>query len=320
MTPEHPSGGAFTFAVFARFCLDHAAGYYRRADGSQTREHLNVRASLDHLARVADFSAPASTLTRDHLRDLQRCLVQRGLSRTYINATLGRLHRCVGWAVALDLLHPNVRAEFDAVPTLRRGRSPAAEYGPVQPVDEAVFRATLPHLTPRARAVCELLELTGARVGEICVLRNADLDDGDPECWWGIPPRHKAMHHGHRRVIPFDARCQRILQPWRRPLLPEQPIIDIEPNGVYQAIQRACRQKGLPEWSPHQVRHLVATTVRQRLGLDAAQHLLGHADPRMTTHYAPLMPEGAARAQRALGAAAPEGAQGPALRLVGGAA
>lgn len=317
MTLEHPSGGAFTFAVFARFCLDHAAGYYRRADGSQTREHLNIRASLDHLLRVVDPADSAVSLDRTHIRGLQRCLVQRKLSRTYVNATIARIHRCVGWAVAADLIPTDIRHEFDAVPALRMGRGGAAEHGPVQPVDEKVFDATLPHLTPRARAVCELLKLTGARIGEICSLRNADIDDGDPDMWWGIPPFHKCQHHGHRRVIPFDARCQRILQPWRRPLLPDQPVIDIEPNGVYQAIRRVCKAKGLPEWSPHQVRHLVATTVRQAMGLDAAMHLLGHSDPRTTTRYAKLMPEGAARAQRALGAAAPEG---PILRLVGGAA
>lgn len=300
-----PSGGGFTFGAFARWCLEHASVYYRREDGTHTREHLNIRASLDHLFRVVDPLAPAESLSRQDLRDLRQCLVGRKLSRSYVNATMARIKRCVGWAVENDLLPTSVESEFAAVKPYKKNRSPAVEHGPVRPVDPDHFAATLPKLSPLVRSVMHLLELTGARLGEILSLRNADITEageelGQPGLLLAIPPFHKTMHHGHRRVIPLDQRCQIVLAPWLRPLLPEQRIFRMTPSGVYHAVRRGCRSAGVPDWSPHQVRHLVATTVRQRVGLDAAAELLGHADIRSTQIYAQVQPEEAIRAQRAL--------------------
>ncbi len=39
-------------------------------------------------------------------------------------------------------------------------------------------------------------------------------------------------------------------------------------------------------WSPNQLRHTRATTIRERFGLEAAQIVLGHADPKVTEIYA----------------------------------
>ncbi len=46
----------------------------------------------------------------------------------------------------------------------------------------------------------------------------------------------------------------------------------------------AWRQKHC--WSPNQLRHLRATAIRERYGIEAAQTVLGHADPRVTEIYA----------------------------------
>lgn len=39
-------------------------------------------------------------------------------------------------------------------------------------------------------------------------------------------------------------------------------------------------------WSPNQLRHTRATAIRERYGIEAAQTVLGHADPRITEIYA----------------------------------
>ena len=61
-------------------------------------------------------------------------------------------------------------------------------------------------------------------------------------------------------------------------------ISDMREN--HQAIVRACRKAGVPEWTPLQLRHTTATTVRSRFGLEAAQVVLGHAKADVTQIYA----------------------------------
>jgi integrase len=53
-----------------------------------------------------------------------------------------------------------------------------------------------------------------------------------------------------------------------------------------QAIERAAQRAGVEHWSSHQLRHLAGTQARQRFGLEAAQHLLGHEKADVTQLYA----------------------------------
>ena len=39
-------------------------------------------------------------------------------------------------------------------------------------------------------------------------------------------------------------------------------------------------------WRPNQLRHSAATRIRERYGVEAAQVVLGHSDPRVTVIYA----------------------------------
>ena len=39
-------------------------------------------------------------------------------------------------------------------------------------------------------------------------------------------------------------------------------------------------------WSPNQLRHSRATAIREQYGIEAAQTVLGHADPKITQIYA----------------------------------
>ncbi|SRR5579883_2780516 len=53
-----------------------------------------------------------------------------------------------------------------------------------------------------------------------------------------------------------------------------------------QAIKRACLRAGVPVFHPNQIRHMFATKIRQRFGLEAAQVLLGHTKADVTQVYA----------------------------------
>lgn len=61
-------------------------------------------------------------------------------------------------------------------------------------------------------------------------------------------------------------------------------------RAIRRAVDRANKERKesekLPYWHPNQLRHSVATTVRQRFGIEAAQVTLGHAKADVTQVYA----------------------------------
>ena len=69
---------------------------------------------------------------------------------------------------------------------------------------------TLPKLNAQLRGVVRFLLWTGARPGEACAVRLADLDRSNP-VWVYRPPQHKGSHHGKARAIAVGPRAQEVL-------------------------------------------------------------------------------------------------------------
>lgn len=57
-------------------------------------------------------------------------------------------------------------------------------------------------------------------------------------------------------------------------------------NSYAKAIKRAAIRAGVPHWTPNQLRHLYATEIRAKYGLEASQIMLGHANANVTQIYA----------------------------------
>ena len=57
-------------------------------------------------------------------------------------------------------------------------------------------------------------------------------------------------------------------------------------RGYRQAVIRACRRAGVPEWSPGRLRHSAGTGIRRKYGAEAAQLVLGHRNLSTTEVYA----------------------------------
>ena len=65
-----------------------------------------------------------------------------------------------------------------------------------------------------------------------------------------------------------------------------KPIGDCYTKDSYGvAIDRAAKRADVPKWSPNQLRHTKATDVDSKLGIEAAQILLGHSSPETTKIY-----------------------------------
>ncbi len=68
-----------------------------------------------------------------------------------------------------------------------------------------------------------------------------------------------------------------------------------------RAIARACQKAGIPQWSPHRLRHTAATEIRKVFGLECAQAVLGHAALGVTQVYAEKDMEAAKRVMAKIG-------------------
>ena len=180
----------------------------------------------------------------------------------------------------------------------------------MRPISDADILATLEHLPVVVADMVQLQRLTGARPGEICIMRPGDINrTGD--VWEYVPESHKTEHHDKARVIFIGAKGQRILLPYllraadaycfspreaegkRRAAQHEARKVPIQygnspgtnrkakprrtagekydRNSYARAVRRAAVAAGIGTWSPHRLRHTFATEVRKSFGLEAVQ-------------------------------------------------
>ncbi len=134
------------------------------------------------------------------LRAVRDGWVRAGLASKHINSRVGKIRRLFKFAVSPELMPPAVLDGLRAVEPLTFGHTAAVESEPREAVEEAVLRATLPHLSPTVRAMLELIWWTGARPSEVCSMRSADVDR-TRKTWVYRPRSHKTAHRGNERRV-----------------------------------------------------------------------------------------------------------------------
>jgi integrase len=259
------------------------------------------------------------------LKQMQRRWVSKDLSRPYVNRLVKLVRRMFKYAVSEELIAAETHRRLQTVEALRFGATEAREPELRQPVPLDHVRKTAAELSPILKDMLRVLLGTGMRPSEVCTMRACDIDrTGD--IWFYRPKRHKTAGKGKVKSVPLlnDAReavtdylnrpanaylfspiesmawfraKQRAerktrVQPsqlHRRKDAPlKQPGEFFDSNAFRQSIQRACIRAGVKPWTPYQIRHMVASEVRQALGLEQTQALLGHHHRSMTEHYARL--------------------------------
>lgn len=189
--------------------LEFARGYY----AAPSRELEGILPALRPLKAYAN--QPAASFGPLALRAIMDQWIRDGLGRSTINARKGKIIRFFRWAVSREKIPSWLVEGLKSVESLRAGRTSAREPEPRTAVNEAIVRATLPHLTPHVAAIIELLWLTGARPSEILTIRIGDIDQTtDPGCWRYRPRTHKNSHRKQSRVICLGPRAQAVLTPW----------------------------------------------------------------------------------------------------------
>lgn len=247
------------------------------------------------------------------LKSVRSALVDDKLARSTVNGAIGRVRRLFRWGASEELIPGAVWQALASVQGLQRGRTAAYEPEPVGPVADDVVAATLPFLASVVRAMVELQKLTGARPGEIVIMRPVDVDTTG-EVWRYTPATHKTEHRGQSRVIFIGPKGQAILRPFlnrkpgeycfspqeaeheRRALATAKRLTPAGRGNVVgsnrtlrprrepgersnvdsyrRAIWRAAETAKVSRWSPNQLRHAAATSIRATAGLEAAAAVL----------------------------------------------
>jgi integrase len=342
--------------------LPHAEKHYRLGDGTPSTELYDMKLAMRPLKNLYGFTAAKNfgPLALKAIREQmmrqpvirkvkaidpntgktvwQEKVIRLGLARGVINQRTRRIIRIFRWAVENELVPSSVLEGLRAVRGLQRGRTDARETQPIRPVSLALVEDTLPHLSPIVADMLRLMLLTGARSGEICVMRACDIDMMGP-VWLYRPHRHKTEHRGFGRIIPLGPQAQEIVKHYLKPnveaylfsprdamearrqemranrktkVQPSQvcrkrkrpkklPGERYKPVTIAHAIRVACARHGLDHWHPHQLRHSKATEIRREYGLDAARAVLGQHGVEVAAEYAELDLHKAVEVARKLG-------------------
>jgi len=320
-----PDPQSITIAGCAVAYQRHARAYYSE-DGKTTIEFNNLRVSLQILVEYAgsclavDFGPKKlmtiqSSLSAEQTSDEDET---PRYARSTINAHIRRIRRCLRWCAAQEMIPASVVTGLDMVNGIPAGRGLARETSPVEPVPISVVIATLPFVSPTVATMIRVQTLCGMRPQDVCRM-TPDAIDRTGDVWLYRPAKHKNARRGKTLTKAIPAEAQNLLisllnrepgepvfstsdslEYWRQTERKQSTKwLPIKPRRAYSTgsygksivygIARAAKLSPpikIPHWQPNQLRHLIATQLRESVGIEASQLFLGHAKPDITLLYA----------------------------------
>lgn len=319
----HSARHAATVAEVIVAYVVFASGYYRK-DGKPTNEVRMVKTALK-IVRELYGRTPAAEFGPLALQAVREKMIGNDWCRNQVNKHVDRVKRCFKWATQQQLVPGGVYEALRCVSGLKRGRTSARESSKVKPIPDTDVAATLEHLPVVVADMVQIQRLTGARPGEICIMRPGDINrTADPLEY--IPGSHKTEHHDKTRVIFIGPKAQQILLPYllraadahcfspreaesqrraaqhearrtplscgnrpgtNRKVKPRRPAGEkYDRNSYARSVRRGAVKAGVGVWSPHRLRHTFATEIRKVYGLEAVQVCLGHSQATVSEIYA----------------------------------
>jgi len=274
------SGHQVSISELLASYLEWAQGYY---DPPEYQNFIAVARLLrEHAGTIS-----ASDFGPRRLKQLREAMIERKWVRRSINKQIVRVRSIFRWGVENEIIAAGNLEALRAVRALREGRSRAREKPPVKPVPNSIFEATSAELSPMLKDMVKIQLLTGCRPGELLGMQ-PKLIDRTEKTWIYSPSIHKNTWRGKSRNIPIGPMTQKLLCKY----LFGEYCFQTSAGLPYliasyrRAISRGCQRAKVAHWSPNQLRHNAATTIRQKYGIEAASHILGHANISMSEHYA----------------------------------
>ena len=192
--------------------LAFAEIYYKKPDGRTTScvaEILTASRSLTHWS-----DTPAEEFGPKTLKAVRAAEINRGRPRVTVNRIAKTIRSAFKWAASEELVSASVWHALQTVAAIQKGRTKAPELPPVTEVAEWVVKETIPFLSPVVAAMVMLQRWTGARPGEIVIIRPCDIDHQD-KVWIYHPSHFKTDWQANaERVIAIGPEGQQILKPF----------------------------------------------------------------------------------------------------------
>jgi integrase len=132
-----------------------------------------------------------------------------------VNGTIGHIIDIFSWAEAREMVPRGTAHALREVKPLKAGELGLWLGHVVPPVDDDTLSRTMRYVPPTVADVLQLLRLTGARAGEICGMKGAEIDRAKAE-WNFIPAKHKTAHLRKKRIIPLGPRARKIIERYLR--------------------------------------------------------------------------------------------------------
>lgn len=246
------------------------------------------RAAIRFLSRFHSLT-PAARFGPMALRALRSAMMRDepdrvGWCRKTAARQTARIVAVFRWAASYQLLPYSIWESLRSIDPLRRGAG--REYDPIRPADSAAVKVVRGLVSRTVRDLIDLQLATGARPGELLIMRPGDIERGR-SVWVYRPSRHKLFHVGKAREIVIGPRARKLLAPLIAKLAPDALVFPgYSVDSYRRAIARACANAAVPHWHPHQLRHTVLTRLRREHGAEAARIIAGHSDIDTTLIYA----------------------------------
>ena len=250
----------------------------------------NHRKSYERLATLLvdeHGDEPAAGFGPRKLEEIRSLFIASGNCRRYANEQTGMICRIFKWAVSRELVTPEQLVALQSLEPLKAGE--AKDNPPRQPVDAETVKQTLPLLDTVVADMVKIQLATGCRPTELFSLVPAEVDRRGDE--WVIRKRsHKTHHHGKVKNIPVVGFAKDILAKYL--LRDADDLCFVTSKGTpwnkdnyRRHIVRRCERHKIPEWSPSRIRKTVAQQVRDSLGAEYTQVILGHSRISMIETY-----------------------------------
>ncbi len=233
----------------------------------------------------------AVELAPSDIEELKAGMVEQGYAARTINIMVTAIKRMYNWAVRQGLLKENQLAGVEHVSKhVNAPEHPAKKH---LSLEHALEYIDLCRQSPPLGDICEMLLLTGMRIGELIRVTWGDVDFSQNLLRL---ERHKTSgwNNSRPRMIPLCERATEILKEQApEDLTDDQPVFVGQDGQPFTVGALHCRLRRLREkhtvlegFSFHKLRHTCATYLaRFEVPERVAQAILGHSSTLMTRYY-----------------------------------
>ena len=301
--------------------MQWADGYYRNPKTNlPTSQHHVLRSAIRELKpwvesgmlckdfKTKDLLAVRAAIVNRDIMPQSQFTPKKKLSISSVNILICKIRLCFKKGVEFGLVPVEVFQALLCVQNLNWRTAPTLRNPePIKPAETVSLAKIQSYLKPVYQVLMKVHRTTGMRVKELVEMRWSEItpEKNDPTLYCYQPATHKNSHRGQERKIYIHEDLIAAMKSIRKKVWEKDLVWCSCGKGInagyhgqmttaayYLAIKGAIRRYNrdnkiqIARFTPLQIRHLVATEIRETDGIEAAAATLGHARLNTTEIYA----------------------------------